>query len=441
MKSPILIYISAACFFPALVFPLAAQDQPKNDELSEYYVFNLGAPGGGTIAMASSINNIGWVAGDVYQTGNTTEHAELWVGSPFDLGTLGGPNSAVAWPNKNVKGEVAGIAETGEANPFKEYWSCALANFPTITNQVCLGFAWQDGVMSPLPPLPGGLDSYAAAVNNQGQIAGWAEDGVHDSTCNLPQVLQFEAVVWGPKLGQLTQLRPLPPDPDSAATAINDKGQVVGISGLCSNAVGGASAEHAVLWENGVPMNLGNFDGGMAWNTPTALNNLGQIVGFGNQADTPSGDFNPIAFLWTKEHHLQKIHPVGGDANNIAWGIDEQEQVVGDSCVDSALSNCRAFLWQNGVSTDLNTLIQSDSSLNLVLANDINDQGEIVGYAVDSTSGATVAFLAVPVLNGRGSSSKALQTQNDSKSRSFSVPENIRQELLRRVGVVIPGKN
>jgi probable HAF family extracellular repeat protein len=346
----------------------------------------------------------------------------------------------VAWPNKNVKGEVAGIAETGEANPFKEYWSCALANFPTITNQVCLGFAWQDGVMSPLPPLPGGLDSYAAVVNNQGQVAGWAEDGVHDSTCNLPQVLQFEAVVWGPKLGQLTQLRPLPPDPDSAATAINDKGQVVGISGLCSNAVGGASAEHAVLWENGVPMNLGNFDGGVAWNTPTALNNLGQIVGFGNQADTPSGDFNPIAFLWTKEHHLQKIHPVGEDANNIAWGINKAEQVVGDSCVDSTLTNCRAFLWQNGVSTDLNSLIQSDSSLDLVLANDINDHGEIVGFAVDSTNGATVAFLAVPVLNGRGSSSKTSQTQNDGNSRNFVVPENIRQQLLRRLGVVIPEK-
>jgi len=51
--------------------------------------------------------------------------------------------------------------------------------------------------MSSLPPLPGGLDSYAAAVNNQGQVAGWAEDGIHDPTCNLPQVLQFEAVVWG----------------------------------------------------------------------------------------------------------------------------------------------------------------------------------------------------------------------------------------------------
>ncbi|MFZ0537823.1 MAG: hypothetical protein WAM47_13200, partial [Candidatus Sulfotelmatobacter sp.] len=98
MKSPILIYFAATCLFSGLVFPLAAQDQPKNDQPSEYYVFNLGAPGGGTIAMASSINDIGWVAGDAYQTGNTTEHAELWVGSPFDLGTLGGSNSAVAWP-------------------------------------------------------------------------------------------------------------------------------------------------------------------------------------------------------------------------------------------------------------------------------------------------------------------------------------------------------
>jgi len=108
--------------------------------------------------------------------------------------------------------------------------------------------------------------------------------------------------------------------------------------------------------------------------------------------------------------------------------------------VDSTLTNCRAFLWQNGVSTDLNSLIQSDSSLDLVLANDINDHGEIVGFAVDSTNGATVAFLAVPVLNGRGSSSKTSQTQNDGNSRNFVVPENIRQQLLRRLGVVIPEK-
>jgi probable HAF family extracellular repeat protein len=47
--------------------------------------------------------------------------------------------------------------------------------------------------------------------------------------------------------------------------------------------------------------------------------------------------------------------------------------------------------------TDLNTLIQPNSSLYLVLANDINDRGEIVGFATDTESKATVAFLAVPV--------------------------------------------
>jgi len=75
----------------------------KDSHPPKYFVFNLGAPGGGTIAMAASINNIGWIAGDAYQTGNASEHAELWVGSPFDLGTLGGTNSAVGWPNQECQ--------------------------------------------------------------------------------------------------------------------------------------------------------------------------------------------------------------------------------------------------------------------------------------------------------------------------------------------------
>lgn len=438
MKFRILTCIAAIGLLLA-VTPLAAQ-QWKNNPPSKFYVFNLGTPGGGTVAMAASINNVGWVAGDAYQAGNTSEHAELWLGSPFDLGTLGGPNSAVGWPNKNDRDEIAGIAETGETNPLKEAWSCALANFPTITNQICLGFTWQDGVMSPLAPLPGGLDSYAAAANNYGQVVGWAENGVHDPTCNTPQVLQFEAVVWGPNSGEVAQLHPLPPDPDSAATAINDKGQVVGISGICSNAVGGASAMHAVLWENGTPMNLGNFDGGMAWNTPTAINNRGQVVGFGNLPNTPAGEFNPIAFLWTREHHIQEIPPLGTDANNIAWGMNDNEQVVGNSCTDNTFSNCRAFLWQNGSAVDLNKLIVSDSSLHLILANDINDHGEIVGYAVDASNGETVAFLAVPVFEGSGFASRSSQAAGTTDSRNFIVPENIRPQLLRRLGVDLTRK-
>jgi uncharacterized membrane protein len=93
--------------------------------------------------------------------------------------------------------------------------------------------------MTPLPPFAGGYNSYATGANNRGQVVGWAENGVHDSTCNTAfQILQFRAALWEPN-GEMRELPPLPGDSTSAATAINDKGQVVGISGACGIAVGG----------------------------------------------------------------------------------------------------------------------------------------------------------------------------------------------------------
>jgi probable HAF family extracellular repeat protein len=285
--------------------------------------------------------------------------------------------------------------------------------------------------MSPLPPLPGGIDSYAAGINNHGQVAGWAENGVHDPTCNnappVSQFLQFEAVVWGPELGQLTQLSPLSPDPDSAATAINDRGQVVGISGLCSNAVGGTSAQHAVLWEpDGKPINLGNFDGGVAWNTPTAINNRGQVVGFGNQARTQGGAFNPVAFFWDKEHGIRSIAPIGDDSISWAWGINNHGVVVGQSFGGTDDPFGRAFLYEHGSITDLNALIQPNSSLHLELANDINDEGEIVGFARDTNTGATVAFLAVPAYGADGQARAARPA--DSNLLNMIAPESLRRQ-------------
>ena len=41
-----------------------------------------------------------------------------------------------------------------------------------------------------------------------------------------------------------------------------------------------------------------------------------------------------------------------------------------------------AFLWENGAMIDLNSLIPSNSSLELVAAENINDRGEIVGVGV-----------------------------------------------------------
>jgi len=425
MQLRIRTYTTAAIVFMILAtgFPLRAQVEQKKQP-PKYYVFNLGSPLGG-VPEPVGIDDLGWISGGANLASNTSVHAVLWVGVPMDLGTLGGPNSNVAWPNHSTKGEIVGIAETSQMNPLGEAWSCS-AFFFGADGYICRGFAWQDGVMSELPTL-GGYDGYAAGVNNQGRVVGWAENTIHDPTCAGTQVLQFEAVIWGPRLNQMTQLPPLTPDPDSAATAINDKDQVVGISGLCSVAVGGASAEHALLWENGVPTDLGNI-GGQAWNTPVALNNQGRIVGFANTSGDVNAALSPTAFIWTKASGMKPIPPYGTDTNDIAFDVNEKGQIVGQS-FNANSGASRAVFWQNNVLSDLNTLVIQPTSLYLTLAQGINDAGEIAGTAIDTSSGETVGFLAVPVFDGSGNPDIASRARVDPNPRQSILTERMKKQL------------
>jgi probable HAF family extracellular repeat protein len=425
MQLRIRIYFTAATLFMMIASTRSLQAQvEQKKQPPKYYVFNLGSPLGG-VPEPVGINDLGWISGGANLASNTSVHAVLWVGVPIDLGTFGGPNSNVAWPNHSTKGEIAGIAETPDMNPLGEAWSCS-AFFFGADGYICRGFAWQDGVMSELPTL-GGYDGYAAGVNNQGRVVGWAENTVHDPTCSGSQVLQFEAVIWGPRLNQMTQLPPLPPDPDSAATAINDKDQVVGISGLCSVAVGGASAEHALLWENGVPINLGNI-GGQAWNTPVALNNRGQIVGFANTSGDENAPLSPTAFIWTKASGMKSIAPYATDTNDIAFDVNEKGQIVGQS-FNANSGASRAFFWQDNTLSDLNTLVIQPTSLYLTLAQGINDAGEIAGTAIDTSTGETVGFLAVPVFDGSGNPDVTSRAKVDPNPRQFILTERMKKQL------------
>src|SRR5262249_12270066 len=159
---------------------------------------------------------------------------------------------------------------------------------------------------------------------------------------------------------------PLEGDPDSAATAINDRGQVVGISGTCYRAVGASSAKHAVLWENGKPIDIGNL-GGIAWNTPAAINNRGDVAGFSDLPGDDPDQPNYHAFFWTKRGGIQDLGTLPGDTLSLAFGLNDRGQVVGQSIGPDGR---RAFLWQRGVMTDLNTLVPQGSPL-LLYANDI----------------------------------------------------------------------
>lgn len=126
-----------------------------------------------------------------------------------------------------------------------------------------------------------------------------------------------------------------------------------------------------------------------------AINQQGDIVGFAGQPGDDPDNPQLHAFLWTRQDGIQDLGALPGDVYSEAHGINERCQVVGISC--DAAGSCRAFLWQNGVMTDLNTLVGAGYTDVLTTAQDINDLGEITGRAFDPDTGERPAFLATTI--------------------------------------------
>ena len=358
---------------------------------------------GGATSRGMAINQSGVVAG--WSTlADGSRRAALWRSSaPFDLGTLGGPGSSsmVTWPGLNSAGMVVGISHTDDIDPLGEQWSCEEGGFLPETSRACRGFVWEAGVLRELPTL-GGVHGFAAGINDRAAIVGWAETPVIDPTCDLTttQRRQFRAAIWHPKDGsngkiKVRELRPLAGDSTSAATAINNEGQAVGISGRCDQAVGRFSAQHAVLWEkNGEPREIPNL-GGTTWHTPMDINDQGDVVGFSNPAGAgdPEGEFIAQAFLWTSgASSATNLGTLGDDPLSQAHAINSRRQVVGVSFGTAA--GARAFIYENGVLSDLNDVIESDDVF--LSAQDINDAGQITGRLRDAVTGETLMFVATP---------------------------------------------
>ncbi len=350
-----------------------------------YIVYDTGTAGAG-----NGINDLGWPSG-VLNTAAGATRAALWApGQVIDLGTLGGTNSGVEWPIKNNHGLVVGISETAQAEPNGETFSCGA--FIATNGHTCLPFLWQNGTLTALPLL-GGNNGFATGINDAGLAVGWAETAVHDPSCVAPQVLQFEAVLWGPGATEQHVLVPYPGDSTSAATAINEVGEVVGISGDCDVAVGAFSARHALLWENGRPQRLPTL-GGAGWNTPMAINNGGAVVGFSDlPGDVSGGVLTPNfqSFLWTRAGGIVNLGMFAGDVLSEATGLNDLGQIVGTSFTSDGSS--RVYLWEQGTLYDLNALVQPDAPLYLLASGDINDRGEITGLGCLVVSGACGAEL------------------------------------------------
>jgi probable HAF family extracellular repeat protein len=391
MKSPLLNPIGGVCLLAALAIPVWVVAQGEQQQLAEhvqhYTVTDLGTLEGGPSSQPFFINKYGLVSGSS-SLADGTQHAALWLEKlKVDIGApgLGGPNSIAFGDNERFQS--AGEAETSTPDPNGEDF-CGFG-----THLTCLPFLWQNGGMIRLPTL-GGNNGVAAAINNQGEVAGFAENSTPDPGCPVPQVLQFKPVVW--KKGVIHKLPTFRGDPDGVAEEINDNGQVVGGSGTCAtfntNFLYNIAPVHALLWEKGKATDLGNLGGktGQAGgNIAYDINNQGDVVG---DSDLP-GDTTFHAFLWTKRTRMRDLGTLSADVASVSISINDAGSVVGASL--DANFNPRAFLWQKGVMTDLNTLIAGDSPLYLLTGCSINSRGEITGLGLTGT-GEIHTYLATP---------------------------------------------
>lgn len=384
--------LAALAWVAAGVCTHAAAEMPAHG-MTNYRVSLLRSSLGGSNDRGNSINNLGLVSGYSSLPGKAARHATIWLfGRQFDLGTLGGDNSSVPWPVKNGVGLISGIAETGERHPYEETWSCGF--FFNTTGNICLGFVWEWGRMRALQPFTGGYNSFATGTNNWGRTVGWAETGLHDPSCDPQsgQVLQFKPAIWDHGSERPRELPLVEGDSSGAATAINDRGQIVGISGACDQAQGRRTATHAVLWENGRVKKIGHIGGDM-WTTPMAITERGDIAGFGStrMGDLDGDSFH--AFLKPADGPMRDLGVPAGDTFSVATGINRQRQIVGYAGGATAM---HAFIWQNGSLRVLKDLAP-DFRGELILAEDINDWGQITGRAKDPDTGALVPFVATPI--------------------------------------------
>ena len=218
-----------------------------------------------------------------------------------------------------------------------------------------------------LGTLPGDVASGALDINDRGQVVG--RSGMGGPGCDTLEC-NGNAVLWDK--GTITDLGTLPNHDYSEARAINNQGEIVGLSGLWG------SGNHAVLWDKGTITDLDMLPYDES-TSASGINERGQIIGSGGGGIL--SNVAPHAVLWDNG----TVTDLGivatwffGDGDRLdfshAYGINNRGQIVG---VSTTSTGVHAVLWENGTVTDLGTLPGHNYSEAL----GINERGQIMGLS------------------------------------------------------------
>jgi probable HAF family extracellular repeat protein len=361
-----------------------------------------------------------------------------------DLGALAGDSSSVAWAI-NENGDVVGwsMGPNG-TRAFVFTNTGGMAALPGLPNRprtvardindaglvvgsanaggTDLGHAvlWSGGSVLDLGTLGTGYYSEAWGVNSFGQVVGWSYTDFGSGLTGVHGFLYNNGA---------NQLVDLTPNSDTGyALDINDAGQVTGYK----TALGGY---HAFRWQAGTFLDLGVLPG-FAHSFGWAVNALGHVTGNSTSA---SGNSEQL-FRYTDGGGLQNLGGTG--EHNVALGINSSGDVVGTK--GNSQKRAVRYTDADGLQ-DLNTLIDSSLGWVLLAANDINDAGQIVGYAFNNFTGQTHAVRLQPTagpppectFHCLRSTGIVMQTQTVRKSSSYSV--NAKVTIKDENGSLISG--
>ena len=351
---------------------------------AEYEFVNLGTFGGRN-SRAYDINNrgqvTGWASSQV--TGTILEYdwfTQTWI----EREVTSNPPNAFLYDN----GTMINIGREDEIS--KAY---AINESTRIVGSV--GSSNERAFRTHFGPLDetnelGFLDgavqtSVAKDVNDRGQIIGNTYDGEG-----------YAAFVY--EKNEMRSLGNLLAAP-SHVRAINNNGLVAGDAYTESR---GTGPIHAIIHDvnTGVTQDLGllassdwayNIAGELYANKSHAfaINDAGHVVGE-SYIDRVEGEAYPYqhAFFWDGSEMVD-LGTLPGAILSAAYDINEYDDIVGRS-------GQRAFLYRDGEMLDLNSLIDPNSEWTLAEAWGINDLGQIVGFARNSSSDER-AFLLNPL--------------------------------------------